>query len=88
MDVSDVKHLKALEHENSELKPMVAEKALDIRMLQDVNSKKSEPSRPSTSRRVSAIGLRGQRASSPPDDGPASLHGAVATKFRNQRVLG
>lgn len=40
MDVSDVKRLKALEHENSELKRMVAEQALDIRMLKDVNSKK------------------------------------------------
>lgn len=40
MDVSDVKRLKALEHENSELKRMVAEQALDIRMLKDVNAKK------------------------------------------------
>jgi putative transposase len=40
MDVSDVKRLKALEHENCELKRMVAEQALDIRMLKDVNSKK------------------------------------------------
>ncbi len=40
MGVSDVKRLKALEHENSELKRMVAEQALDIRMLKDVNSKK------------------------------------------------
>lgn len=40
MDVSDVKRLKALEHENAELKRMVAEQALDIRMLKDVNSKK------------------------------------------------
>ena len=40
MDVSDVKRLKELERENSELKRMVAEQALDIRMLKDVNSKK------------------------------------------------
>ena len=39
MDVSDVKRLKELERENSELKRMVAEQALDIRMLKDVNSK-------------------------------------------------
>lgn len=40
MDVSDVKRLKALEQENADLKQMVAEQALDIRMLKDVNSKK------------------------------------------------
>ena len=40
MDVSDAKRLKELERENSELKKMVAEQALDIRMLKDLNSKK------------------------------------------------
>ncbi len=40
MDVSEVKRLKELERENAELKKMVAEQALDIRMLKDVNSKK------------------------------------------------
>jgi|TARA_B100001079_G_scaffold179312_1_gene154105 putative transposase len=40
MDVSEVKRLKGLERENSELKAMVAEQALDIRMLKDVNSRK------------------------------------------------
>jgi len=40
MDVSEVKRLKELERENAELKRMVAEQALDIRMLKDVNSKK------------------------------------------------
>ncbi len=40
MDVSEAKRLKELERENSELKRMVAEQALDIRMLKDLNSKK------------------------------------------------
>ena len=40
MDVSEAKRLKELERENSELKKMVAEQALDIRMLKDLNSKK------------------------------------------------
>jgi putative transposase len=40
MDVSEVKRLKDLEHENGELKKMVAEQALDIRMLKDINSRK------------------------------------------------
>jgi len=40
MGVSDVKRLKELERENAELKKLVAEQALDIRMLKDVNAKK------------------------------------------------
>jgi len=40
METSEVRRLKDLERENSELKKMVAEQALDIRMLKDVNAKK------------------------------------------------
>lgn len=40
MEASEVKRLKDLERENAALKAMVAEQALDIRMLKDVNSKK------------------------------------------------
>lgn len=40
MEVSEAKRLKELERENAELKRMVADQALDIRMLKDVNSKK------------------------------------------------
>ena len=40
MDVSEVKRLQKLEKENAELKRIVAEQMLDIRMLKDVNSKK------------------------------------------------
>ena len=40
MDVSEAKRLRKLEHENSELKKIVAEQTLDIRMLKDVNSRK------------------------------------------------
>lgn len=40
MEVSEAKRLRELEKENSELKRMVADQALDIRMLRDVNSKK------------------------------------------------
>ena len=40
MDVSEARRLRELERENAELKRMVAEQALDIRMLRDVNSKK------------------------------------------------
>ncbi len=39
MDVLEAKRLKELERENSELKRMVAEQALDIRMLKNLNSR-------------------------------------------------
>ena len=40
MTVSEAKRLKELQRENIDLKQIVADKALDIRMLKDVNSRK------------------------------------------------
>jgi putative transposase len=40
MEVSEAEKLRDLVRENSELKKRLAEQALDIRMLKDVNSKK------------------------------------------------
>ena len=40
MDVTDARRLKELEAENGKLKRIVADQALDIVMLKDVNSKK------------------------------------------------
>ncbi len=40
MEVSEAKRLRELERENGELKRIVAEQTLDIRMLKDVNSRK------------------------------------------------
>jgi len=40
MDVSDARRLKALEDENRRLKKLVADQALDIQILKDINSKK------------------------------------------------
>ena len=40
MEVSDAKRLRELQQENTELKSIVADQALDIRMLKDVNSRK------------------------------------------------
>ena len=40
MEVSDAKKLRALEMENAKLKRLVAEQALDIIALKDVNSRK------------------------------------------------
>lgn len=43
MAPADVKRLKALEQENSRLKKLLAEVALDIEVLKEINSKKSTP---------------------------------------------
>jgi len=40
MEVSDAKKYKHLEEENRKLKRLVADQALDILMLKDINSKK------------------------------------------------
>jgi len=40
MEVSEAKTLRELERENSELKKMVADLSLDVRMLKALNSKK------------------------------------------------
>lgn len=39
LELSEAKRLKALEEENRRLKRLVAEQALDIQILKDVNSK-------------------------------------------------
>jgi len=40
MELSDAKRLKALEEENRRLKALVADQALNIEVLKEVNSKK------------------------------------------------
>lgn len=40
MEVNEAKKLRSLEDENRRLKRLVAEQALDIVMLKDINSKK------------------------------------------------
>ena len=40
MDVPDIKKLKAMQEENLRLKRLVADQALKISLLEDVNSKK------------------------------------------------
>jgi putative transposase len=39
LEVSELKKMKALEAENGRLKRLVADQALDIQMLKDINSK-------------------------------------------------
>ena len=40
MTVNEAKRLRELEHENARLKRLVADQALNIEVLKDVNSKK------------------------------------------------
>ena len=40
MESADVKRLKALEQENARLKKLLAESALDIQVLKEINAKK------------------------------------------------
>ena len=40
MEVSDVQRLKQLEDENARLKKLVADQALDIQLLKEINAKK------------------------------------------------
>lgn len=40
MEISEAKRLKELEQENNRLKRLVADQALDIQILKEVNSKK------------------------------------------------
>ena len=40
MTLSELKHLKALEEENARLKRIVAQQAMDIELLREINSKK------------------------------------------------
>lgn len=40
MDAADVKRMKVLELENSRLKKLLAEAAMDIEVLKEINSKK------------------------------------------------
>ena len=40
LDVSEARKLRELERENSELKKMVADLSLDVRMLKELNEKK------------------------------------------------
>ena len=40
LEVSDLRRLKELEEENRRLKSIVAEQAIDIRLLKEINSKK------------------------------------------------
>src|ERR1700734_1650775 len=46
MEVTDIKRLKAIQEENTQLKKLVADQALKISLLEDVNSKNGKPLSP------------------------------------------
>lgn len=52
IEVSETKRLRVFERENGELKKIVAEQTLDIRMSKDVNSKSGKAARAPTLRDV------------------------------------
>lgn len=69
MDVADVKRLKTLEVESARLKKLLAERDLDIEVLEGINAKNGEPAGPGETGRarlragpVRAAHLRAHRA--------------------------
>ena len=102
MQVSELKRLKALEKENERLKRLVADQALDIVMLKDINSKLVKPADRRGCRRLSASRSRNRcnprlwlvqivaeaviATSRRPDDSP--LRGAARQKAQQRKRWG
>jgi putative transposase len=61
LEVSEAKRLKQLEEENSKLKRIVADQALDITMLKDLVGKNGEPGGQESGGRARTAGAWGQR---------------------------
>ncbi len=60
MKADDAKRLKELERENTRLKKIVADQALDIDMLKEVNRETSDPGPPPAGRRGPPRAVRGE----------------------------
>ena len=76
MDVSDARRLRQPEKENTRLKKMVADQALDISILKDVLSKTSE------ARVMPGSGVQYvQRHIPPPSGWPARPSASIAAQF-------
>ena len=73
MKADDAKRLKELERQNARLKRIVADQALDIDMLKEVNRETSDPGSSPASSRCSPGTVRGVATSSVSRGGPASL---------------
>ena len=62
LDVSEARRLKSLEDENRRLKRLVADQALDIQILKDINSKNGDAHGPAGRRQPHDPSLRDQPA--------------------------
>ena len=67
-----VKRLKELEKENSRLKKLVAEQALDMDMLKEINAKSGRPDPAKRSCESSPNNFQNERASGLPSHGSAT----------------
>jgi hypothetical protein len=61
LEVSEAKRLKQLEEENSKLKRIVADQALDMTMLKDLVEKNAKPGGPESGGSACTAGAEGQR---------------------------
>jgi hypothetical protein len=68
MKADDAKELKELQRENWRLKKIVADQALDIDMLKELNRTNSDPEREAPGRSPASRALRGFREKSLPGD--------------------
>jgi putative transposase len=73
----EAQRLKALEQENSRLKKIVAEQALDISMLKDLQRGNGEPDAPAGRGRLFAASAQGVGASGVPAGWAASIDAAL-----------
>ena len=81
MDVSEARRLRGLEEENARLKRLVADQAVQIQILKEVNSKKMVS--PSTKRRAIKLSVErglGRAASACPGSGTGAI------EFLSQRL--
>ena len=88
MKADDAKKLKELEKENQRLKRIVADQALDIDMLKELNRETSDPGLPPAGRRGPAGAVRGDRTASVPGGRPTPLHPAAQAPGPERRRAG
>lgn len=86
METADVKRLKALELENARRKKLLAEVALDIEVLKEINARSGEPAGSARSGRAGlpalSVAAPGLRAA-----GPGALHAELrAAHARQERA--
>ena len=79
MKADDAKELRKLRKENQRLKKIVADQALDIDMLRELNRENFNPERSPEGRSGPPGALRGDRATGLSGGGPAESHPAPPT---------